>query len=128
MDVVIDAVMYGGGLVAGLMVMLFITKSFYAYLLIVASEMLGLEFPFLPRHGSLTALFTLGIPTSFISLTTPPPGRRLSRLRGTRTFSTASRPVASRPTSSACARVPCSSSSVTSRRGEGFAMARGRSP
>ena len=52
---------------------LFITKSFYAYLLIVASEMLGLEFPFLPRHGSLTALFTLGIPTIFISLTTPPP-------------------------------------------------------
>ncbi len=52
---------------------LFITKSFYAYLLIVASEMLSLDFPFLPRHGSLTALFTLGIPTLFISLTTPPP-------------------------------------------------------
>ena len=50
---------------------LFITKSFYAYLLIVASEMLGLEFPFLPRHGSLTALFTLGIPTIFISLAWP---------------------------------------------------------
>ena len=52
---------------------LFITKSIYAYLLIVASEMLSLDFPFLPRHGSLTALFTLGIPTVFISLTTPPP-------------------------------------------------------
>jgi len=51
---------------------LFITKSFYAYLLIVASEMLSLDFPFLPRHGSLTALFTLGIPTLFIALTTPP--------------------------------------------------------
>ena len=51
---------------------LFIIKSFYAYLLIVATQMLGLEFPFLPRQGSLTALFTLGIPSIFIAATTPP--------------------------------------------------------
>ena len=52
---------------------LFITKSFYAFLIIVASELLQLDFPFLPRHGSLTSLFTLGIPTIFIALTKPPP-------------------------------------------------------
>ena len=52
---------------------LFITKSFYAFLIIFAANMMGLDFPFLPRHGSLTALFTLGIPAVFITLTTPPP-------------------------------------------------------
>jgi cation-transporting ATPase E len=34
--------------------------------------MLGLDFPFLPRHGSLTALLTLGIPAIFISISVPP--------------------------------------------------------
>ncbi len=53
---------------------LFITKSLYAYVLIVATNMLGLDFPFLPRHGSLTALLTLGIPSIFIAMTTPPLG------------------------------------------------------
>lgn len=52
---------------------LFIAKSIYAYLLIVATNMLGLDFPFLPRHGSLTALLTLGIPAVFISISIPPP-------------------------------------------------------
>jgi cation-transporting ATPase E len=51
---------------------LFIAKSLYAYLLIVATNMLGLNFPFLPRHGSLTALLTLGIPAVFISISIPP--------------------------------------------------------
>lgn len=53
---------------------LFIAKSLYAYLLIIATNMLGLDFPFLPRHGSLTALLTLGIPAVFISISVPPPG------------------------------------------------------
>ncbi len=51
---------------------LFVTKSFYAFLIIFISNMMGLEFPFLPRHGSLTALFTLGVPAVFITLTKPP--------------------------------------------------------
>ena len=51
---------------------LFVTKSFYAFLIIFISNMMSLEFPFLPRHGSLTALFTLGIPAVFITLTRPP--------------------------------------------------------
>jgi cation-transporting ATPase E len=53
---------------------LFLAKSFYAFLLIVATNMLGLNFPFLPRHGSLTALLTLGIPALFISISVPPRG------------------------------------------------------
>ncbi|MEO9255052.1 MAG: HAD-IC family P-type ATPase [Tepidiformaceae bacterium] len=60
---------------------LFIAKSLYAYLLIVATNMLGLAFPFLPRQGSVTALLTLGIPAVFISLSVPPPdtGRDFTR-------------------------------------------------
>ena len=60
---------------------LFLAKSIYAYLIIVATNMLGLDFPFLPRHGSLTALLTLGIPAIFISISIPPPnsGRDFTR-------------------------------------------------
>ncbi|MGE5597640.1 MAG: HAD-IC family P-type ATPase [Hyphomicrobiales bacterium] len=60
---------------------LFICKSLYAYLLIVATNMLGLDFPFLPRQGSVTALLTLGIPAVFISISIPPPeaGRDFTR-------------------------------------------------
>jgi cation-transporting ATPase E len=60
---------------------LFIAKSLYAYLLIVATNMLGLAFPFLPRQGSITALLTLGIPAVFISISVPPPntGRDFTR-------------------------------------------------
>lgn len=60
---------------------LFLAKSMYAYLLIVATNMLGLAFPFLPRQGSITALLTLGIPAVFISISIPPPdaGRDFTR-------------------------------------------------
>ena len=60
---------------------LFIAKSLYAYLLIVATNMLGLDYPFLPRQGSITALLTLGIPAIFISISVPPPeaGRDFTR-------------------------------------------------
>jgi len=60
---------------------LFLAKSIYAYLIIVATNMLGLNFPWLPRHGSLTALLTLGIPAVFISISVPPPdsGRDFTR-------------------------------------------------
>jgi cation-transporting ATPase E len=52
---------------------LFLAKSIYAFLLIFATNMLGLDFPFLPRQGSITALLTLGIPAVFISISVPPP-------------------------------------------------------
>jgi cation-transporting ATPase E len=60
---------------------LFLAKSIYAYLLIFATSMLRLDFPFLPRQGSLTALLTLGIPAIFISISIPPPdaGRDFTR-------------------------------------------------
>ncbi|MCC6381196.1 MAG: HAD-IC family P-type ATPase [Dehalococcoidia bacterium] len=60
---------------------LFLAKSLYAYLLIVATNMLGLDFPFLPRQGTVTALLTLGIPAIFISVSVPPPdaGRDFTR-------------------------------------------------
>ena len=60
---------------------LFIAKSIYAYLLILATNMLALDFPFLPRQGSITALLTLGIPAVFISISVPPPnaGRDFTR-------------------------------------------------
>lgn len=60
---------------------LFLAKSLYAYLLIVATNMLGLNYPFLPRQGSVTALLTLGIPAVFISISIPPPeaGRDFTR-------------------------------------------------
>ena len=51
---------------------LYITKSFYAYFIIVATNFLGLEFPFLPRQGGLTAVITLGIPAIFIAVTRSP--------------------------------------------------------
>lgn len=51
---------------------LFLAKSVYAYLLIFATNMLGLDFPFLPRQGSVTSLLTLGIPALFISIVAPP--------------------------------------------------------
>ncbi|MDZ7727557.1 MAG: HAD-IC family P-type ATPase [Dehalococcoidia bacterium] len=41
---------------------LFIAKSMYAFLLIVATNMLALDFPFLPRQGSITALRDAGHP------------------------------------------------------------------
>ncbi len=52
---------------------LFIAKSLYAFLLIVATNMLALEFPFLPRQGSIMSVLTLGIPALFISISVPPP-------------------------------------------------------
>ena len=51
---------------------LFLTKSVYAYLLILVTNLLGLDFPFLPRQGSVMSLLTLGIPALFISVGVPP--------------------------------------------------------
>ena len=51
---------------------LFVTKSVYAFLLILATNMLGLDFPFLPRQGSVSSFLTLGVPAVFISIGVPP--------------------------------------------------------
>ena len=47
---------------------LFLTKSVYIFLLILAVTLLGLPFPFLPRHLTLVSDFTIGIPAFFLAL------------------------------------------------------------
>ncbi len=56
----------------GRLAKLFLAKSIYAYLLIFATNMLGLDFPFLPRQGGVTSTLTLGIPAVFIAIGVPP--------------------------------------------------------
>jgi magnesium-transporting ATPase (P-type) len=51
---------------------LFMAKSVYAYVLILATNMLGLDFPFLPRQGGIVSGLTLGIPAIFIAIGVPP--------------------------------------------------------
>ncbi|MFN8583784.1 MAG: HAD-IC family P-type ATPase [Dehalococcoidia bacterium] len=51
---------------------LFLAKSVYAFLLILATNLLGLEFPFLPRQGGVMSALTLGIPAVFVAIGTPP--------------------------------------------------------
>jgi len=52
---------------------LFLAKSVYAYLLIFVTNLLGLDFPFLPRQGGVMSLLTLGVPALFVSIGVPPP-------------------------------------------------------
>lgn len=51
-----------------LVAVLFITKTTYATLLIVAVSLLVWPFPFLPRHFTLIDAFTIGTPAFFLSL------------------------------------------------------------
>ncbi|MEZ4552756.1 MAG: HAD-IC family P-type ATPase [Dehalococcoidia bacterium] len=57
---------------AGRLAKLFLAKSVYAFLLILATNLLGLEFPFLPRQGGVMSALTLGIPAVFVAIGTPP--------------------------------------------------------
>lgn len=57
----------------GRLAKLFLTKSVYAYVLILATNMLGLEFPFLPRQGGVVSGLSLGIPALLVSMSNPPP-------------------------------------------------------
>lgn len=52
---------------------LFVAKSVYAYILIFATNLLGLEFPFLPRQGSVFSTLSLGIPALVVAVSAPPP-------------------------------------------------------
>jgi magnesium-transporting ATPase (P-type) len=47
---------------------LFVTKTVYAMLLIVAVSAAVLPFPFFPRHLTLVGAFTIGIPSVFLAL------------------------------------------------------------
>lgn len=52
---------------------LFMAKTVYAYVLILATNLLGLEFPFLPRQGSVFSTLSLGIPALLVAVSAPPP-------------------------------------------------------
>jgi cation-transporting ATPase E len=54
---------------------LFISKTVYAFLLIVAVGMAGLPFPFVPRHLTLVGTLTIGLPAVVLAL-----GSRAPRL------------------------------------------------
>ena len=47
---------------------LFVTKTVYTMLLVVAVALAGQAFPFLPRHLSLVGSITIGIPAFFLAL------------------------------------------------------------
>ncbi len=47
---------------------LYMTKSFYAGFLILAAALFGFAFPFLPRHLTIAALLTIGIPSFVLAL------------------------------------------------------------
>jgi magnesium-transporting ATPase (P-type) len=67
---------------------LFVSKSVYAFLLVVAVGIAGLTFPFVPRHLTLVGTLTIGLPATLLALggTAPraEPGfvRRVARFAG----------------------------------------------
>ncbi len=46
----------------------FLTKSFYAVIISIVTGLFAVPFPFLPRHLSLIAALTIGIPAFFLAL------------------------------------------------------------
>jgi len=56
---------------------LFVTKTVYAMLLVIAVALAGQPFPFLPRHLTLVGSITIGIPAFFLAL--EPTTRRARR-------------------------------------------------
>ncbi|MFJ2034237.1 HAD-IC family P-type ATPase [Streptosporangium sp. NPDC087985] len=53
---------------------LFLTKTFYAIVLSLLTGVIGLAFPFAPRHSTLVNALTIGIPAFFLALA--PSGER----------------------------------------------------
>ena len=47
---------------------LFVTKNVMAACLIIATAILGVSFPFLPRHMTLLSMLTIGIPAAILAL------------------------------------------------------------
>lgn len=47
---------------------LYVTKTIYAFALVLAVGLAGLEFPFLPRHLTLVGSLTIGIPSFWLAL------------------------------------------------------------
>lgn len=55
---------------------LFLTRALYAALLIMATSIVGMGFPFVPKHASLIAFLTVGIPTFALALWAKPGNTR----------------------------------------------------
>ncbi len=61
---------------------LFLTRVIYSALLIVAISIIGLGFPFIPKHNALLAFLTVGVPTLGLNVwARPGPVTRKSMLR-----------------------------------------------
>jgi cation-transporting ATPase E len=62
-------------------VRLFLTRTFYVTLLILAAAMVGAPFPFMPKDNSVLAMLTVGIPTLGLAAwaRSGPPSKRLLR-------------------------------------------------
>ncbi len=52
---------------------LYVSKTVYAFALVLAVGLAGLAFPFLPRHLTLVGSLTIGIPSFFLALERPSP-------------------------------------------------------
>lgn len=53
-------------------VRLFLSRTFYVVLLVIATAIIGIDFPFTPKHNSLVALLTVGIPTIALAMWSRP--------------------------------------------------------
>jgi cation-transporting ATPase E len=61
---------------------LFLTRAIYFALLIIATSVIGIGFPYVPKHATLVMLFTVGVPTfALAAWARPGPVPRLSLIR-----------------------------------------------
>jgi cation-transporting ATPase E len=67
-------------------VRLLLTRTFYVMLLVVATQIVGLPFPVTPKHNSILALLTVGIPILAIAAWAQPGAPPKSVIRATSRF------------------------------------------
>ncbi|MEJ2737032.1 MAG: HAD-IC family P-type ATPase [Anaerolineae bacterium] len=67
-------------------VRLLLTRTFYVLLLIVATQLVGVPFPITPKHNSILALLTVGIPILAIAAWSRPGAPPKSVIRSTSHF------------------------------------------
>jgi cation-transporting ATPase E len=67
-------------------VRLFLTRTFYVTLLILGTAILGVAFPVMPKHNSVLALLTVGIPTLALAVWARPDKPPPSLLRSVSHF------------------------------------------
>jgi cation-transporting ATPase E len=67
-------------------VRLLLTRTFYVFLLVVATRLVGVPFPITPRHNSILALVTVGVPILAIAAWARPGAPSRSVIRTTSHF------------------------------------------